>query len=439
MAEQIRYSELATQFRMRLSEPTEGTFGHVYYDSLMGNVDELRLILNTAQRYFTFVCYSSNYTLIQDTAYLAVLSDATRYSLPELFLGPVSVFHRTYNNEYPVEQDNIDQVRAYRGRFYTNYRYECYDISEKVPLVVATGVVATEHATQIVVADASGVRVGDTCYNLTDNSQATVSVVAPAVNTVTVDLLVNGNANIFQKGDTYQIDTREAVRDAMDVYPRVTRADTESGYSGMAANWEVQEDAPLHSICVTVSGIPSNLEDDERLILELLSGEDVVATSGKEGLDSGQNVFEFLSRHQLREGTMYTVRLTRVDTETTIDVDSIDVTVSSQPESIIVKYARYPKPMEKDSDYCEMPLYAHEGMYAHAHVLAQQKKSGNPNPDPGLVNNFAMKKKEVADFLFKRDERGPHQMSAALSGSRAGGSPFPGNYSRALIDPSDLL
>ena len=437
MAAPIRCDELITRLRMNLGEPTEGTFGTTFYDGIREDVNELRFILNLAQEHFTWLCYSANQSLIQETVYFPVLSGVTRYTLSELFLAPVSLFHRTYNQEYPVEEANLDDIRARVRSNLSNYHFENFEITERAPLIAAQGVVGTSHETRITDADLDAVRVDDTAYNITDGSQGTIEAVNIPDGYVTVDGLRNGRSNRWQRGDVYQIDQREATRDAMDLFPKVTKSDTGKGHSGMASNWVVDADAVVYSIYAYISAIPSNFEEDERVILELVEDDNTVVGKGaREGLNSGKNEFEFLERVQIREDSIYSVRAYRAENNLSLDVDSIEVVVRTDPESLVLKQVRYPKPMELDSDLCEVPSWAIKGMLSYAHILAEKKASGNPIDDPGLKNDLKEDMKDAKSFMYKRGERGPHHI---LGGTRAEGFPFPSNYSRWLVDLGDFL
>ena len=434
-----RCDELITEFRIRLGEPTVGTFGTVYYDGIRGNVDELRAMLNIAQKRFTFLCYSPNQSIIESTVYFEVLSGVTRYTLPETFLAPVAMFHRTRNQEYEVEKKNLFPVRARNRSEVSNWKFEFYDIRERVPLIAATGIIEADNDTEISGDDLDAVRPGDTAYNLTDGSQSTINAIFPTQNKVVVDGLTNGEANVFRRGDVYQIDMREMSRDAIDLYPRVTRDDTKRIYNGKPTNWQVQADAVVYFVFVDLSSLPSNLEDDELFVLQLLDGNDeVIAEGSRVSLDRGKNEFPIVNPIQIREGQTYSVRLQRPYKDTTIDVDSIQVDVKSDPESLDFRFAAYPKVMEKETDYSEMPEWAHEGMFAYAMDLAFKKMTRSFRSDPSLKLDVNQEKEIVKDFLYNRDERGPHQVPVA-GGNRSQASPFPGNYSVATIDPWDIL
>ena len=91
MARAQQARELFARFRMRLGEPTPGTFGSVDYTGLVQQLDEIMDIFNQAQDHVTWICYSANLSLIEKRLQLLVEPDITNYILPEDFIGEVSV------------------------------------------------------------------------------------------------------------------------------------------------------------------------------------------------------------------------------------------------------------------------------------------------------------------------------------------------------------
>ena len=448
MARLRRCDELITEFRMRLGEPTAGTFGTVYYDGIRDNVDEIRSILNQAQEHVTWMCYSANQALLEKTTYIVVLNGVTRYTLPDDFLAPVSVFHRTYSQEYEVTRENLFLIRASTRTLRHDYRFKYYEIRENVPLISARGVMEQDSLNRIKSDGLGSVRLGDTCYNLTDNSQGIIEAVYPGIQTVQVDLLGGGNTNRFQIGDNYQIDMKEATRDAIDFWPAVDRADSRTVHTGTPTDWQINEDAIILGINTNFTLLSSLYEEDDRFTLQIseTDGGRIIAEAGKEGLTDGTNVFGFPRPLQLREDTRYRVRVhspqyrVRVQSpDTVLTPDSIDVTAQTPEESVEIRYSHLPRRMEKATDYCEMPSWSINGVYAYGHIIAQKKQSRNPNADPGLMIEFKEEMASIKKFIFARDERGPHAVPT-VAGNRAGGNwPYPSNWGYSAVDVFDLL
>ena len=439
----LRYDQIETAFRLRLGNPTEGTFGRFYYDGIRDNLDEIRFMLNEAQRQVTWMAYNTNQTLVEDTVFLQVISGATRYTMSELFLGPVAVFHRQpYDTEDEVTRGNVLDLRAQTRYDRDGYRYRHYEIREKVPRIAARGIVQADSPDSIENDEQlRNVRVGDTCYNLTDNSEGVVEAVFPALDRIKVEILVNGETNRFQRGDIYQVDMREATAEAMEMWPVVNRADSKQAYSGIATNWLITKDAVIVNVTANISSIPSTFEDDERFLIQVSEhGEtEVLGEGARVGLVKGGNKFEFAEFVQLREATRYDVHVIRADAPTEdVSVDSIQVTVKQDPESLEIRQARYPQPMEKDTDYCELPDYAHPAMYTYAAILAMMKVSRNPRMDPGLKADLKEQIDEIKNFQHARDERNVHYV-APMSGNRRSDWPYPGNYGYASVDIWDLI
>ena len=392
MARLQRCDELITLFRMRLGEPKTGTFGVTYYDGLNENVHELRSILNQAQAHVTWICYSANQSLLENTIYLPVLSGVTRYTLPEDYLAPVWVKHHTQGQEYEVEKDNLSAIRSSTRTERFNYHFRNYEIRETVPLVAARGIVSADSVNQITddrltSAQVQKVRAGDTAYNLTDNSQGEVEAVFSALQRIQVGRLFNGETNRFQVGDIYEINMREATRDAIDFWPSVTKDDSQVSYTGPPGNWKLNQDNVLYRVLASFSEIPSNFEADERLTLQVLDGTTVLAIGARDGLVLNTNEFHFPTFTQLREDVFYSVKVLRGNGQA-ITPDFITVIVRLDPESVEFRYVKLPKPMETNQDYCEMPSWSIEAVFAYAHIIAQKKMSRNPNADRGLLAEF---------------------------------------------------
>ena len=450
MAQLLQCRELIAEFQLRIGEPEEGTFGIVYYDSLRENVDELRSILNQAQRHVAWKCYSANQTILEKTEYIQILSGVTRYTLGEDFLGPVSLFYRTAGQETPIEKDNLDDIRSGQSSEPTSYRFENYEIREQVPAVAAVGVIAEDSLNEItdtiITHDAPGnrnalieklkaVRVGDTVHNLTDGSFGVISALFNSTGRAETSRLAQGDANRFQKGDIYQIEMQESTRDAIDFYPQVIKDDVTTAHNGLPSNWQINEDSVLTSIDADITQIPVGFESDERLIMYVLSNGEEVTRGAREGLSQGTNEFVFPNPTQLREDTLYTVTVERANGNA-IDIDMIEVFVAIDPDVVVFKQAKLPRIMDSRDSFCEMPSWSLESIYSYAHVLANQKATRNPTPDAGLVKVFNDSIDDIGSFLFKRDERGPHQLPT-LSG-RSSGWPYPSNYGYSVIDPFDL-
>ena len=458
MARLQQCKELLAIFRMRLGEPTVGTFGNIYYDEINENVHELLSILNQAQDHVTWICYSANLSLLEKSIELLVEPDVVTYILPEDYIGEVSVFHRVRGQEYRVDPDNLDEIRgSTRSTSYNDYRFRSYEIRENVPLPAARGIVHTDSTEGRILAGGSAgglglVRVGDTVYNLTDRSETVVDVINygddGAVSSVDVESLEFGDANRFQVGDQFQIDMKEATRDAIALWPHVKGAGVKSFYNGTADGFSLTEDSIIinEAVATPQSNKPPSFESDERVVLRITDDSDgsVVAYASRKGLLFGKsNQFLFSDDVQLREDVSYSASIRReVDAEFMPDIDVSRIEFSGRDVSnfIAFKYARLPRKITSLEDYCEMPSWSMEAVYAYGHIIAFKKMARGQVSDPALVNEFNTQIAEIKNYRYRRDERGPHSIPIlGLSGSGRGDSPFPGNYSVGFVDPFDLF
>ena len=438
MAELVRVDEVITGFRVRIGEPREGTYRRVYYDGINSELDELLFILNEAQRHLTWICYSANQPLLEKTFDLEVISGVGHYTLPEDFLAVIAVFYRTYGQEYEVSRENLIEVRRATRSLRTDYRYRFYEVREQVPLIAARGVISEDSENRIQATGLNTVRVDDMVYNLTDDSHALVKATFPALNAIMTEPLDGGKVNAFQKGDIFQIDMAEQTRDAIEFWPTVTVEDSAVGYAGSSTDFMLTEDNVMFRISATISEQPSGYEADERITLNLVDADDnVIAEGSREGLVTGVNDFYFPDFVQLQEDTEYSVQVLRASNGNELPVSRIEVLVREVPSSVQIHYARLPRPMKTRKDYCEIPSWALNAVYAYAHILAHKKMSRNPVPDRGLVAEFEREFENVKSFLYKRDERGPHSYMGG--GGRINNWPFPSNYGTAYGSIFDFL
>ena len=436
MSELIRADQAITAFRMRLGENRVGTFRTVYYDGINSELDEVLFLLNEAQRHLTWLCYSANQPLLEATFDLEVVGGVSRYTLPSDFLAAIAVFYRTYGQEYEVERENLIEVRRSTRSYQSDYRYHFYEVREKVPIIAARGVISEDSMNRIVSTGLGSVRVGDTVYNLTDDSQALVNATFPALNAITTETLDAGKVNAFQKGDIFQIDMAEQTRDAIEFWPTVDVEDSALGYAGTPADFMLTEDNVMFRIEANISEQPTGYEADERFTLRLEDENcNLIAEGAREGIRSGANEFNFPDFVQLQEDTEYTVRVLRANGNE-LPVSRIEIFVRETPSSVLITYAKLPRPMMSRKDYCEIPSWAMNGLYAYAHILAQKKMSRNPNPDRGLVAEFKEEYENIKSFLYKKDERGPHSY---MGESRQRAFPFPSNYGHAVGSLFDFL
>ena len=452
MARAQQAKELFAIFRMRLGEPTEGTFRTVYYDEIAKNINEVMSIFNQAQDHVAWICYSANQSLLETSVELLLEPGVTRYILPEDYIGDVSVFHRIGGQEYEIVPENLDEVRRSTRLPLTDYRFRCYEIREGVPLVSARGIITTGSNNRITAGGAAGslnsVRVGDVVYNLTDRSQSVVERLVydedgqegGQVSAVEVGSLNSGLVNRFYAGDRFQVDMKEATRDAIDLFPKVANAGIKSFYSGSSSFSLSQDNVIVDTADITPESLPDDLESDDRVILVIESGDEIIANATALGLSQGSNKFFFPNVIQLRERVNYTARIiwhsVGRPVPVTIGVSRLELHGRDVSNFIDFKYAKLPRKIESLEDYCEMPSWSMEAVYSYGLILAYKKMTRALTADPGLVNEFNGKIKEIEDYRYRRDSRGPHSMLG--DGRRVDNNPFPGNYAVGYVDPFDL-
>ena len=121
---------------------------------------------------------------------------------------------------------------------------------------------------------------------------------------------------------------------------------------------------------------PSNFEADERVVLRITDDDSnqVAAYASRKGLTFGKaNTFLFASNFQFREDTTYSALIRReVDAEFMPDVAISRIEFNGRDISNFIdfKYSRLPRKITSVEDYCEMPSWTIEGVFAYAHIIA---------------------------------------------------------------------
>ena len=121
-----------------------------------------------------------------------------------------------------------------------------------------------------------------------------------------------------------------------------------------------------------------------------------------------------------------------------IAVSKLEIKGRDTDNYVDFRYAKLPREMTSTDDYCEMPSWTMEAVYAYCQILAFKKMTRGQVADGALVNDFNMKIEEIKQYRYARDGRGPHSM-LGLDRSSYSGSPFPGNYAVGYVDPFDLI
>ena len=205
-----------------------------------------------------------------------------------------------------------------------------------------------------------------------------------------------------------------------------------------------EDQVVVNTADITPSGTrPPDFEDDERVVLIITDdSNNLVGYASREGLSFGRpNTFFFSENLQLREDLSYTATLRRrLDDPVprNLDVSKIEISGRDTSNFIRFKYARLPRKMTSLEDYCEMPSWSMEAVYAYGHIIAFKKMTRRQIADPALVNEFKDQTAEIKNYRYRRDERGPHSMLDSGS-SVAEASPFPGNFAVGYVDPFDLI
>ena len=437
MAQHVTLREAIVNLQFRLSQPTEGTLGRINYSRFSEQVDELKLVCNEAQRAAAIRCCTPTTALLRSHKQrIQVISGATTYALKDDYLSTDYVKYLNKIGEYPVKPRDMKGFppteTSERTIGYNNNsnRYRYYDVYGQGSQEKLVGVVREASLNEVRdnYATFDGIRAGDFVYNITDGSQGAVTNVIPSETTLDdeniltktavylkIDSLTGGKANRFLQGDQYVIASVEELNELMHIYPKIEFEETTTKIvSANSAVWSAQEAFTLNTLDVTINTIPDHIEDDDRLVIELLQGTTLASTDpasfrSKLGVTKGVNrvTFDeavFQSGIRIEEDTDYTVRATVGSWELTIN--AVDVYAYGTSDYLLHSYSRIPIKMEHENAVCEVPPWGLDLFYAEAKKLAAMKITRTIAADPGLEAECQIEHKKIENLLWARAEPG---------------------------------
>ena len=438
MAQHATLQELVVNTRFRLSDPHEGTLGMIRYDRFTESVDEMKLLLNEAQRAIAVLCDSPTTSLLRSNKQrIQVISGLTEYPMRDDLLAMDYIRHikkdawrkivQRDKGEFPKTDGKTDS--AYYPNSQGFYRY--WDIYGVGALEKLVGIVRQNSLNELhdAYSPFDGIRVGDIVHNISDGSQGEVQEITPgksvlnsqtneveySVGYIVIDSLAGGSANRFQEGDEYLISSVEEINETLHLYPKIEFDEvTTKVFTGKPDNWSVQDGFVLRAVDVNITSYPDTIEVDDRLVLEVLRDGRLASTSpasatSKIGIENGVNRFIFDERVfpegiLIAEDTDYSVRATVRNEQITIN--SIDVYAYGTNDFIEMDYRRLPEKMLVDSAICEIPPWALDLLYAQALELADMKITRARHPNPALHAVKMGEKQKVEDMLWNRAPRG---------------------------------
>lgn len=435
--------ELIIECRLQLAQPYEGTLGsQVSYARFTEAVDELKLICNSAQRATAVTCCTPTTSLLRSNkVQIPVRSGVTEYALEDDYLDIDYLIYVKDGEEYPIypsELRGFENEESYpysRYHTYNDKRYKYYEVSGMSSQEKEVGVIRSESLNEVhdLYNDFNGVRIGDIVHNKSDGSQGAVTEIVPESEVLNasgtlektrpylkVESLTGGKSNRFLQGDEYVVSSKEELNETLHVTPKVEFDEINAKIVDSNNNqFRSQEAFILHSLDVTINTIPDNIEPDDRLVIEVLQGnnlavKDPASFVSKVGVEKGVNRVEFdevtFSRGLLlEEDTDYTVRATIGMTE--LRVNAVTVWAYGSSDMMKLGYTRLPARMTNDYDVCELPPWSLGLFYVEAKIIATQKITRRPYPEPGLINERMYQKSLIENMLWSRAEKGTSHLN----------------------------
>lgn len=437
MAQHATLQELIVNTRFRLSDPFEGTLGMIRYDRFTESIDEMKLLLNEAQRAICVLCESPTTSLLRSNKQrIQVISGLTEYPLRDDYLAMDYIRHIKKEESKPIVQrdkGNFPPENKADAAYYHNtqgfYRY--WDVYGVGALEKLVGIARQASLNELHdgYSPFDGIRVGDVIHNISDGSQGVAQEIIPgksvlnsetnaveySVGHIVIDGLNGGSSNRFQEGDEYLISSLEEISETLHVYPKVEFDEvTTKVFTGKPDDWSVQDGFVLRAVDVNITNYPDTIEADDRLVLEVLRDGRLASTNpasatSKIGIENGLNRFIFDERVfpegiLIAEDTNHSVRATVRNEQITIN--SIDVYAYGANDFIEMDYRRLPEKMFVDSAICEIPPWALDLLYAQAVELADMKITRSKFPNPALRANVMHQKGVIEDMLWNRAPRG---------------------------------
>ena len=435
--------DLLTRLRMLLSEPIAGTWGTVEYEgegeTEADFVDELLLMINDAQVYTCRDIYDRGFAFFETKFRCPLITDTSYYTMPGDLLGIESVFQICGMERNQIENSRIKELQdTYPYGEYQTYArsnwYSYYELRGNGGSVILEGqageVPSGQTPDEFTVwgtFDTNTIAVGDTISNDIDGSSGRITEVH--ADRLIADYLAGGRTNSFEFGDIFRVHTRQQPFELLQVYPMLKSVKQTELYSGDPNGWEVKftSNPTRVRFDIDLSTIPPEINPKKvRVFLAIQDADNNAVATGAlmRALDKTNTVDV---TGELQRSTPYYVSVVTAD-GTVIAPTSVRVLEADANNYLDITYTRLPTPIQLDT-ICEFPPYLLTPIIAYAKMLAYMKKTGMPQVDDALYNEYTLEVEKNKDLLRRRGESG--NTNIYMNPHTSGKTPYNQGYAGA--------
>ena len=474
----LTLSDLRTRLNVRTGDPN-GDFL---------STSERDMIINDAARKVASDLYRNGTALLTDRKKIQLEPNVTEYALPDDLIGVQEVFWEDSNTRYEVEQRPL---QSFKDIDRTGDRPVYFDVfGQAADVILATYAahdtyigdsVYDDHAIKISgYYDSSGalvntalgtVKVGDTLYNLTDDSSGTITNIvtdgSSPSNYYYTCQLSGGEANFAKYGDKIQIERSQKTNPLLHVFPKPTDSATvETVQSGTISDWlnndvhitvrtsnqgttsvpatqggtngsspaSVTDVAPFVLYGIRISGGAPDSRRTYYAINEITRG-DANWTSTSRTVD--EQYFRRVNDDTLlikpvasahmsdKDGESYTADATPYEFnftngDPTLTGAKYEILKLKGAEQLTIYYAKYPNRLDNSNattDELELPEIALEALLLHAEYEVHLKaEGGRNNLSSQAYALYEMELQKIIKFLRTRNVRGSRTVRNTMYG-----------------------
>ena len=414
---------------------------------------ERDMILNDAARKVASDLYRNGTALLTDRKKIQLEPAVTEYALPDDLIGVQEVFWEDSSTRYEVEQRPL---QSFQDIDRTGDRPTYFDVFGQTGEFVARANVLTatvfnsstynDHTFQLAnkytsggvadIGDLANIRTGDIVYNLSDDSQGTVTTIYEDGSTPYITAQFQGGGrNVTFMGDDLVFERSQKSLPILHIYPRPT----DSSSVEVVQSGTVNEN-PSVSEAVTEISITVDLTLDTDISTTDVSAFQLYGLRLGGGILRTDKEYEYF---EVRLGSIVKGRryYRRIDTSKQIvrsdqhiyfntdgtwslmfftgNTASVDYEVLKLKanEGLVAYYARYPNRMTNISDQLELPEIALEALLLHAEYEVHLKaEGGRNNLSSQAYALYEIELQKIQKFLRTRNIRGSRTVRNVMHG-----------------------
>ena len=435
----LTLSDLRTRLNVRTGDPN-GDFL---------STSERDMILNDAARKVASDLYRNGTALLTDRKKIQLEPAVTEYALPDDLIGVQEVFWEDNSTRYEVEQRPL---QSFQDIDRSGDRPIYFDVFGQTGEFVARANVLTatvfdsstynDHTFQLAnkytsggvadIGDLANIRTGDIVYNLSDDSQGTVTTIYENGSTPYITAQFQGGGrNVTFMGDDLVFERSQKSLPILHVYPDPTdNASVEVVQSGTVdADLGVSEAVTTVSVLIDIDISTTDVSafqlygirlsggvlrtDKEYEYVEIKQGSTTKGRRYYRRLDTSALVIRpdqevYFNAEGTWSAIFYTGNTASVDYE---------ILKLKAREGLTAYYARYPNRMADVSDQLELPEIALEALLLHAEYEVHLKaEGGRNNMSSQAYALYEMELQKIQKFQRTRNIRGSRTVRNVMYG-----------------------